>query len=229
MATPAPTDPLAGRHVRQSAILEPEVLQRARPLVVGVGAVGSLVARQLAHLGCGSIGLCDPDIVNVENLSCQGYRECDLGRPKVEATAEQLAAIDGSLRLELHVERFRRSVGRRYDVIFCCVDRIATRASIWQAVKESCTGFFDARVKGGDTIRILVARDGPSRLCYGQSLFAQRQAQAGPCTARMTIYGAFVAAGLLVHQYAQMLRGLPLVEADLLVNLAAGEMAATAF
>lgn len=61
----------------------------------------------------------------------------------------------------------------------------------------------------------------------GTTLFTQREAQAGACTARSTIYAAGVAAGLMVHQLARWLRGLA-VEPDAALNLLAGELAVLA-
>ena len=48
-------------------------------------------------------------------------------------------------------------------------------------------------------------------------------AHVGPCTARSTIYTASIAAGLMVHQFAKWLRGLP-VDPDLSLNLLAAEL-----
>jgi hypothetical protein len=41
----------------------------------------------------------------------------------------------------------------------------------------------------------------------------------------MTIYGAFVAAGLLVSQYSLFLRKFPICDPDIMINLASMELA----
>jgi sulfur carrier protein ThiS adenylyltransferase len=45
------------------------------------------------------------------------------------------------------------------------------------------------------------------------------------CTTRGVIYTAAIAAGLMVHQFARWLRGLP-VDPDLFINLLASELIA---
>jgi sulfur carrier protein ThiS adenylyltransferase len=45
------------------------------------------------------------------------------------------------------------------------------------------------------------------------------------CTAQGTVYTASIAAGLMVHQFTRWLRGVA-VEADVTLNLLAGEMTA---
>ena len=79
----------------------------------------------------------------------------------------------------------------------------------------------------GEVLRVLAAADEASRVHYRATLFAQQEAQAGACTSRSTIYAAGIAAGLMVHQFVRWLRGVP-VDADLTLNLLAGELVAHA-
>ena len=70
-------------------------LKGARVLIVGAGGLGSPVALYLAAAGIGTIVLADPDAVDRSNLQRQIlYAEADLGRPKVEAAAGRLAALN---------------------------------------------------------------------------------------------------------------------------------------
>jgi sulfur carrier protein ThiS adenylyltransferase len=55
---------------------------------------------------------------------------------------------------------------------------------------------------------------------YPRTLFTAEEAHVGSCTARSTIYTASIAAGLMVHQFAKWMRGVP-VDADLTLNLLA--------
>ncbi len=62
-------------------------LRRSR-VVVGAGAIGSVLAVRLARSGVGELVLVDGDVVephNLERVDC--YTEEDVGRPKVEALA----------------------------------------------------------------------------------------------------------------------------------------------
>ncbi len=217
----------SNRYIRQKDIIPSDRLAQFRPIVVGCGAVGSLVVRQLAHIGCPDIAICDFDTVDEVNLACQGFLETDLCETKVDALARHIAEINSHCHVNIINRRFSRSRDDDYDVVFCCVDSIQTRELIWRAVKDKAAGFFDARLKGGDSIRILSATDEQSRKHYPGTLFSAEQVQQGACTAKMTIYGAYVAAGLLISRYAQFLRRFPITDCDFMLNLTACELSAS--
>ena len=76
-------------------------------------------------------------------------------------------------------------------------------------------------------MRVLCVADEQGRGHYPSTLFQQAQAQTGACTSRGVIYTAAIAAGLMLHQFARWLRGLP-VDPDLSLNLLASELTAGA-
>ena len=70
-------------------------LKAASVLLVGAGGLGAPAALYLAAAGVGTIILADPDDVDRSNLQRQViYAEDDLGRPKVDAAADRLAALN---------------------------------------------------------------------------------------------------------------------------------------
>ncbi len=73
---------------RRIAWWDQERLARARVLVVGAGALGNEVLKNLALLGVGRIAVADMDLVERTNL-CRSvlFREGDEGRPKARAAA----------------------------------------------------------------------------------------------------------------------------------------------
>lgn len=78
-------------------------LRAARVAVVGVGALGTVVAEQLARAGVGLLRLIDRDFVEPSNLNRQSlYDEADARAclPKAVAAARRLALINAEVALE---------------------------------------------------------------------------------------------------------------------------------
>jgi len=83
-----------------------ERLRDASLAVLGVGGLGGWAAWALACCGIGEMRLVDGDRVEVSNLNRQIlYTESDIGRLKVEAAAERLAAFNSSMRIEATAKR----------------------------------------------------------------------------------------------------------------------------
>ncbi len=213
------------RFSRQEGMIPTDKLLTTRATVIGVGAIGRQVALQLAALGVQRLLLVDFDEVDFSNVASQGYlwEDAQLKRPKVKATRQLVRKIDPHIETEIIIDRFRPrlDVG---DVVFCCVDSIATRGAIWRSLGQRVRFWGDGRMLA-ETIRVLAATDQAGRAHYAGTLFPQEEAQPGSCTSRSTIYAAALAAGLLVHQFTRWLRGIP-VEYDTTLNLLAGEWTA---
>ena len=231
MTSPIELRDLSRRDIRQRDLIPPEKLVACHALVIGVGAIGRQAAIQLAATGISQMTLVDHDVVAVENLATQAFWPDDLGRPKVEATADLCRKLNPQITIHLHNERFRRSSTKslhcfmqtdRRLVIFCCVDSISTRGIIWEAVKSFASFFADARM-AAEVVRVLAFDRPMDDGYYATTLFEFAEAYSGSCTARSTIYTASVAAGLMLSQFTRWLRGLP-VDRDILLNLLAAEM-----
>ena len=212
------------RYSRQKDIVPADRLAACKATVIGVGAIGRQVALQLAAMGIPSLQLVDFDVVEESNLASQGFLEKDLGRLKVEATADLCRQINRKLEVHEIRGRFRRSM-EISNVVFSCVDSIDTRRLIWQGVKDRSSFFCDGRMSA-EVLRILAVSDPASREYYPTTLFAGAEAYAGSCTAKTTIYCANIAAGMMLAQFAKYLRDLP-SEADTQINLLSSELTAT--
>jgi sulfur carrier protein ThiS adenylyltransferase len=222
------SDNLRDRDLRQREIVPPDQLAACHAVVIGVGAIGRQVALQLAAVGVPELTLFDDDTVGVENLASQGYWPEDLGVAKVLATQALCTRINPANQVTAIAERFRRSsiqrlVADRKLAIFACVDSIATRKLLWEAVRHQAALFLDGRMSA-EVVRVLAVELPATDDAYTTTLFEADQAYAGSCTARATIYTASVAAGLLVGQFTRWLRHLP-VDQDLTLNLLSMELA----
>lgn len=209
------------RFSRQAELVPSERLQSVRVTVVGVGAIGRQVALQAAALGVRRLQLVDFDVVELTNVTTQGYRHSEIGLSKVEAARRAILEIDPTIEIEAVVDRFRPKL-RVGEAVFACVDSISAREAIWRAVGGACRFWCDGRMLG-ETLRVLSAVDTASRAHYATTLFPQAEAQVGRCTAHGTIYAATVAAGLMLHQFCRWLRG-QAIDADLSLNLTASEL-----
>jgi adenylyltransferase/sulfurtransferase len=104
----------------------------ARVLVVGAGGLGSPALLYLAAAGVGTIGVCDPDVVEASNLQRQVvHGVSDVGRPKVESAAASLAEVNPLVRVVQHRERLDSSNALEllagYDLVLDGTDNFATR------------------------------------------------------------------------------------------------------
>ncbi|MEM6691030.1 MAG: ThiF family adenylyltransferase [Planctomycetota bacterium] len=103
--------PNADRYSRQERFLpggveDSQRIRASRVAVVGLGALGSVVAEILARAGVGELRLIDRDVVEWSNLQRQAlYNEEDARQaiPKSEAAANHLARINGDVELVPHV------------------------------------------------------------------------------------------------------------------------------
>lgn len=93
-------DPIFERNVPGST----EILSRATVGIAGCGGLGSNTAMLLARAGVGRLILADHDVVEPSNLNRQHFFRSDIGRPKVEALADHLRAVNPALELDLRRE-----------------------------------------------------------------------------------------------------------------------------
>jgi len=168
---------LTDRFERQRDLVPMERLNDFTVTVIGCGAIGRQVAIQLAALGARKIQLVDFDCVESTNVTSQGYLQQDLGKLKVESTAEQLRRIDPTIQIEPIPDRYRPTY-QTGEAIFTCVDSISSRAAIWKSVQATSSFWCDGRMLG-EVMRVLTAVDENSRHHYATTLFPQTEAQIG--------------------------------------------------
>ncbi|MBI3099022.1 MAG: ThiF family adenylyltransferase [Planctomycetes bacterium] len=112
-----------------------ERLARAKVLLVGAGALGNEILKNLALVGVGRVFIVDPDRIENSNLSRSVlYRESDEGRPKAEAAARAAKSIYPALRAVGQVGRVPEDVGlgvfRWADVVLAGLDSREARLAV---------------------------------------------------------------------------------------------------
>ena len=78
-------------------------IKNAKVLMVGAGGLGSPAALYLVAAGVGTLGIADPDKVDLSNLHRQIIHGFDtLGLPKTISAAESLKELNPGVEIILH-------------------------------------------------------------------------------------------------------------------------------
>ncbi len=146
------------RYARQMVLPElggrgQERLRAGRVLLVGLGGLGAPAALYLAAAGVGRLVLVDDDAVSLGNLQRQIlYTTADVGRPKVAAAAERLAALNPEVAVEPRAERFTAATGdglcAAVDVVLDGSDSFATRVAVAAAAARTRRPLVSGAVQG---------------------------------------------------------------------------------
>lgn len=203
-------------------------LARSRVLVVGVGGLGAPAALALASAGVGTLGLIDPDRVELSNLHRQPpYEPADVGRPKVDVAAARLRALARSLRVDVWRERFTAEhapLVRGFDVVLDGTDSIAAKFLVSDACVATGIPLVHAGVLG---LRAQVLTVVPGRSACVRCVFEQPPPPGDvPSCQEAGVLGPVpaLAGALQAAEAVRLLTGRTLAYADslLTIDLAAG-------
>jgi molybdopterin/thiamine biosynthesis adenylyltransferase len=136
-------DPGAYRYASQTLLAgwNQAALQRATVGVIGAGALGNEVLKNLALLGVGRIFIVDRDIIETSNLSRSVlFRPGDEGQPKAIVAARRIKEWNPDVQVHAVCGDVDMAVGRgmlrRLDVVLGCLDnresRLAINRSCWR-------------------------------------------------------------------------------------------------
>ncbi|MEN8678722.1 MAG: HesA/MoeB/ThiF family protein [Akkermansiaceae bacterium] len=133
-----PLTPLeANRYLRQTMLAElgeagQERLKNSSILCIGSGGLGSPALLYLAAAGVGTIGIIDPDRVDLSNLHRQIVHDTDrVGTSKMESAKARLHQVNPHVKIVLHEGRFEPDncldLLNLYDAILDGSDNFPTR------------------------------------------------------------------------------------------------------
>ena len=156
---------------RSKGILEVNILESKRVMIVGLGSFGSQIAIELAKAGVGNFSLFDFDRVELHNLARHTCTIKDLGRLKTDAIYDAIVGKNPYA----HVEKYPIDINKdlellneevdKADIVICATDNNASRFNISEAlVKQQKLGIFGravTRAEGGDVFRYT-----PGGPCY---------------------------------------------------------------
>lgn len=107
-------------------------LKNARVLVVGAGGLGCPVLLYLTAAGVGTIGVIDPDVVDLSNLQRQVlYTTDEVGKSKVKTAVSHLNRLNPDLTFDTYTSALdtgnARTVIQEYDIVVDCTDNFKVR------------------------------------------------------------------------------------------------------
>lgn len=144
-------------------------LKAAHVLVVGAGALGNEIIKNLALLGIGNIVLVDMDRIEASNLSRSIlFRETDEGLPKAEVAAKRAREIYPDLHIQPICGNIVYDVGlglyRWADVVIAGLDNRLARLTINRSCWKVGTAWIDGAIEAlSGVARVFLPPEG---ICY---------------------------------------------------------------
>jgi len=133
---------------------QPETVQNAKVMVIGAGALGNEVLKNLALMNVGNIFIVDFDKVEYANLSRSIlFREEDCEPPqfKAEVAAKRLKEINPNIKVQTIIGDVEIDVGlgliRRMDVMIGCLDNRQARLAIDRACHKMKKPWIDGGIE----------------------------------------------------------------------------------
>lgn len=197
---------------RQMDIVSAALLNLTSVTMIGTGGIGAATSLALAKLGIPRMYLYDGDTVEDINIPTQLLKISDIGKVKVRSVATTLTEFSDEITgigCPYRVEK--DTLLPDSTITISSVDSITSRKTIWEAVTASnCRWYLDARM--GAEVFQLYTVDTVNPGWYDDHLDTLNEDEVPdePCTAKATIYTAFMAAGHIAHQVKRIIMGEPL-------------------
>ena len=150
---------------RNKGILELNVLETKRVMIVGLGSFGSQIAIELAKAGVGQFALFDFDRVELHNLARHTCTTKDLGRLKTDAIYDAIVGKNPYAVVDKFPVNINKNIENgvldeevaKADLVICATDNNQSRFNLSQAlVRHHKVGIFGraiTRAEGGDVFR----------------------------------------------------------------------------
>lgn len=203
-------------------------LRDARILVVGAGALGNEILKNLALLGVGNIVVVDTDDIELSNLSRSVlFRPEDIGRPKAKVAAEATRRIFDQCRVVPLRANIVHDIGLGVfgwaDVILGGLDNREARWAINMAAWKMGRPWIDGAIEGINGVaRVFLPGKPPCYECtLGEvdweilekrmscNLLTRHEMQTGKTPTTPTT--SSVIAGIQVQEALKLLHGLPVL------------------
>ena len=104
----------------------------AKVLIIGIGGLGCPLLTYLAASGVGTIGIADPDKIEISNLNRQTlFTTSDIGKYKVDQAKTSINRINKKIKIKIFKKKITlkniKSIIRDFDIICDGTDNFETR------------------------------------------------------------------------------------------------------
>ena len=146
-----------------------KALLSSRVLVVGAGALGNEIVKNLALVGVGNITIVDMDIIEHTNLArCVFFRRDDELKLKAEVLAREAAKMNSDVKADFYtvpVQDLGDGFLLNFDLILAGLDNREARVWLGAAAKRTGKVWIDAAIEGLMGKVQTFVPDGPCYAC----------------------------------------------------------------
>ncbi|MFT5524532.1 MAG: molybdopterin/thiamine biosynthesis adenylyltransferase [Pirellulaceae bacterium] len=220
--------------LRLIAWWEQEKLAKAKVLVVGAGALGNEVLKNLALMGVGSVYVIDFDNIEESNLTRSVlFRHRDCGRPKAETAAEALRDMNPDIKVYPMLANVITDLGlgmfRDVDVVIGCLDNREARLWVNRSCWKATTPWIDGGIQEINGVcKVFSPPDGACYECamtendyrlinlrYSCPLLRHEDLLAGKVPTAPTI--SSMIGGLQTQEALKLIHGMPVASGQALI------------
>ena len=186
------------RHLNQSGLLSQETMDNWCIGIIGVGAIGSMVAMALTKMGFKHLVMWDPDKIEEHNIANQMYPVESVGKRKAIAARELVKQFSGETVISLAtpatgkktLDYLRSAYPDKAQMVIFAVDSLDVRKKLAdELVKGWDVSVVDARM-GAKTYRVLAFNTSEAQQVtdYLRTLVPDADAVQEPCGQKSIIY-----------------------------------------
>lgn len=129
-----------------------KILKKAKIFVVGAGALGNEIVKNLSLLGIGNILVCDMDIIENSNLSRSiMFRASDEGKSKAEVITRSAMGVNPDVNAHPIIGNVIHDIGlgvfRAFDIVMAGLDNREARLHINQSCWKVTRPFIDGAIE----------------------------------------------------------------------------------
>ncbi len=129
-----------------------DIISSSSVIIVGIGALGCEIAKNLTLVGVGNLILIDMDTIETSNLSRQMlFTEKDRGNLKAEVAKEKLRILNPDVTIKTFTNKFQEipmSIFESADVIAGGLDSFSARFALNRLAYELCIPYVDGAASG---------------------------------------------------------------------------------